>query len=85
MSTYRASNHVPHLVQQAPEHPLDMVHHGGLIVLDLTPEHVWTPEQRTQWHEDPVRSFWLNDDRVTAIELMVAPTQAVILATRKRD
>ncbi|MGI2909707.1 hypothetical protein [Tolypothrix sp. VBCCA 56010] len=54
---------------------------GGIIVLDdLTPLSLQTPEQRDQ--PDPVREFWLNDKRVFATEVMVNPTSAVIVATR---
>ena len=54
---------------------------GGLIVLDdLTPEEHWPPEWRGK--PDPVRERWLNDPRLAATEVRVAPTMAVILAAR---
>jgi predicted O-methyltransferase YrrM len=54
---------------------------GGLIVLDdLTPEEHWPPEWRGK--PDPVRERWLNDPRLAATEIRVAPTMAVILAAR---
>ncbi|HUG15148.1 MAG TPA: class I SAM-dependent methyltransferase [Thermomicrobiales bacterium] len=67
--------------QHEPEAVLNAVVPGGLIVLDdLTPEEHWPAEWRGK--PDPVREFWLNDDRVHAVELMTSPTSAVILATR---
>jgi hypothetical protein len=33
-------------------------------------------------HDDPVRSIWLDDPRLLAIELMVLPDAAVSLAVR---
>jgi predicted O-methyltransferase YrrM len=58
---------------------------GGLIVLDdLTPEAAWPPEWRGR--PDPTRSFWLNDPRLAAVELIVDPSagprSAVIVASR---
>lgn len=54
---------------------------GGLAILDdLTPEAHCPPEWQGQ--PDPVRAFWLNDPRLTAIELLTTPTTAVILASR---
>jgi predicted O-methyltransferase YrrM len=62
---------------QEPEAVLNAVVPGGLIVLDdLTPGGMGPGEV------DPVREFWLNDDRVYAVELMTSPASAVILATR---
>lgn len=54
---------------------------GGLAVLDdLTPEAHWPPEWQGQ--PDPVRDFWLNDPRLTAVELLTTPTTAVLLVAR---
>jgi predicted O-methyltransferase YrrM len=54
---------------------------GGLLVLDdLTPEDQWPPEWRGR--PDPVRAWWLNEARLAATEIRVAPDAAVILATR---
>jgi predicted O-methyltransferase YrrM len=48
---------------------------GGLAVLDdLTPG---SPGP------DPVRAFWLEDERLAATELLVTPESAVILAVRR--
>lgn len=69
--------------EREPEALLEALEPGGLLVLDdLTPEDQWTPEQRQRWSPDPVRSFWLNDPRLAATELLLTPTSAVILAVR---
>jgi predicted O-methyltransferase YrrM len=62
---------------------IEMMQPGGLIVLDdLTPLERW-PDEWQGW-QDPVRTFWLNDERVVAAEVRVSPTSAVLLATRRR-
>lgn len=69
--------------EQEPERLLQALAPGGLILLDdLTPMEHWPPE----WHgrRDRVREFWLNDPRLSAVELRVTPTSAVILASRLR-
>lgn len=67
--------------EREPETILNAVVPGGIIVLDdLTPEAHWPAERRDK--PDPVREFWLNDERVHAVELLTTPTTAVILATR---
>lgn len=54
---------------------------SGLAILDdLTPEAHWPPEWQGQPH--PVREFWLNDPRLTTIDLLTTPITAVILASR---
>lgn len=59
-----------------------MMRPGGLIVLDdLTPVEQWPPEWEG-W-QDPVRDFWLNDERVVATEIRVSPSSSVLLATRR--
>jgi len=61
---------------------VDMMRPGGLIVLDdLTPIEQWPPEW--QGWQDPVRDFWLNDDRIHAAEIRVSPSSSVLLATRR--
>jgi predicted O-methyltransferase YrrM len=61
---------------------IEMMQPGGLIVLDdLTPVEQW-PDKWQGW-QDPVRAFWLNDERVVAAEVRVSPTSAVLLATRR--
>lgn len=59
---------------------------GGLLVLDdLTPESSWPRAWRGR--PDPTRSFWLQDQRLLATEIMVdpagGPSSAVILARRR--
>jgi predicted O-methyltransferase YrrM len=67
----------------APEQVLAALAPGGLLVLDdLTPEDQWPPEWRGR--PDPVRAWWLNEARLAATEIRVAPAAAVILATRLR-
>lgn len=57
---------------------------GGTVVLDdLTPEFLWTEEQKALWKVDPTRHFWLNDPRLAATEILVTPQSAVIVATRR--
>jgi predicted O-methyltransferase YrrM len=54
---------------------------GGTAILDdLTPMEHWPPE----WHgkPDPVRDFWLHHPALTAVEVRVTATHAVILAVR---
>lgn len=67
--------------QDKPESLLSALRPGGAILLDdLTPEDRWPAE----WigKPDPVREFWLNDPRLAATEILVSPSNAVILATR---
>ncbi len=67
----------------AVEMTLSALRMGGMVVMDdLTPEEYWPQE----WHgrPDPVRSFWLNDPRVNAMEVLTTPRTMVILATRVR-
>ncbi len=68
--------------QGRPELLLEVLRPGGMLVLDdLTP---WD-RQPEEWKgkPDPVRDFWLHDARVAATEVMVNPSEAVILAVRK--
>jgi predicted O-methyltransferase YrrM len=68
--------------EQEPETLLQMLVPGGFILLDdLTPLEHWPPEWRGQ--PDPVREFWLNDQRLHATELRPTATTAVILASRR--
>jgi len=54
---------------------------GGTVLLDdLTPEALWPEEWRGR--PDPVREFWLDDPRLMATEILTAPTDAAIVATR---
>jgi len=48
---------------------------GGIALLDdLTPGRAGA---------DPMRAFWLGDERVAAVELLAAPAEAAILAVRR--
>lgn len=59
--------------QQEPETLFAALRPGGLLVLDdLTPGR----------EADPLREFWLTHPQVAASEILVSPTEAVILATR---
>ena len=63
---------------------VDALASGGLAVLDdLTPQHLWTREQRELWAVDPVRSFWLEHPSLVSTELLVRPDSAVIVAARR--
>jgi predicted O-methyltransferase YrrM len=67
--------------EAAVEMVLSALRTGGMVVIDdLTPEEYWPQE----WHNrpDPVRTFWLNDVRLNAIEVLTTPRTMVILATR---
>ncbi len=60
---------------------VELLRTGGLVVLDdLTPEEYWPSEWRDQ--PDVVRQFWLNDERLSATEMLTTPRTAAILATR---
>jgi predicted O-methyltransferase YrrM len=62
---------------------VEMMSPGGLVVMDnLTPHHLWTPEQRGQYSGgDPIRQFWLGDARVIGVEVPVTAAESVMLAT----
>ena len=63
-----------------PERFLHALRAGGLMVIDgLTPLH--SLSQETGQHQDALRDFWLNDERLIATEMMVSVDEAVILAT----
>lgn len=60
----------------------DLIEPGGMVVLDdFTPCTTWPPifEGRV----DVLREQWLTDERFTAVDVMVAPDAAVIVATRR--
>ena len=60
----------------------DLVEPGGIVVLDdFTPCEFWPPI--TYGRVDVLRETWLTDERFTAVEVMVAPDAAVLLATRR--
>ena len=69
--------------ESEPEELVRALEPGGTILLDdLTPEALWKEEWRG-W-TDPVREFWLNDARLAAAEILTAPDEAAIVATRLR-
>ena len=60
---------------------------AGIVVFDdLTPAGAingrWTAAQIAT---DPLRNFWLNDVRVNAIELVIRPEEAILIASRDND
>ena len=68
--------------KQQPSLLLNVLRPGGLIVMDdFTPEEHWPPE----WcgRPDALRAAWLDRTDVIATELLVTPTSAVILVTKK--
>jgi len=68
-------------VEAESEAALELVVHGGLVVIDdLTPESLWPEEWRGR--PDPVREFWLADPRLRAAEVMITPETAAIVATK---
>jgi predicted O-methyltransferase YrrM len=60
----------------------DLVEPGGIVVLDdFAPCEGWPPV--SYGRVDTLREEWLTDERFTAVEVMVAPDAAVIVATRR--
>lgn len=60
----------------------DLVEDGGVVVLDdFTPCEGWPPI--TYGRVDTLREQWLTDERFTAVEVMVAPDAATIIATKR--
>ncbi len=60
---------------------LQAVQIGGMIVMDdFTPEQQWPEAWRDR--SDPLRDYWLNEERLHATEILTTPTTSVILATR---
>lgn len=60
----------------------DLVEPGGLVVLDdFVPCASWPPI--TGGRVDVLREEWLTDERFTAVEVMVAPDAATVIATRR--
>lgn len=60
----------------------ELVESGGIVVLDdLSPSEFWPPI--TDGRVDVVREQWLLDERFTAVEVMVAPDAAVLIATKR--
>ena len=60
----------------------DLVEEGGIVVLDdFAPCEGWPPV--SYGRVDSLRESWLTDDRFTAVEVLVAPDAAAIIATRR--
>lgn len=60
----------------------DLVEAGGIVVLDdFAPCQMWPPI--TAGRVDILRERWLTDERFTAVEVMVAPDAAALIATRR--
>jgi predicted O-methyltransferase YrrM len=60
----------------------EAVEPGGFVVLDdFTPSMVWPPMY--EGRVDTLRQEWLQDNRFTTVEVMVAPDAAVLLATKR--
>ncbi len=67
--------------QCAPEVLLQSLRIGGMIVMDgLLPQEQMPSLMRER--SDSLRSFWLNDPRLLATEILVSSSEAVILASR---
>lgn len=59
----------------------DLVEPGGLVVMDdFTPWEGWPPI--SMGRVDTLRETWLTDPRFTAVEVMVAPDAAALIATK---
>jgi len=66
-----------------PQVVVDALRLGGIVVLDdFTPEEDWPEDWRGK--PDPVRTFWLNEARLNAVEVRTTPRTMAILATRIR-
>jgi len=64
-----------------PQAVVEALRLGGMAVMDdFTPEEYWPEDWRGK--PDPVRTFWLNDVRLNAVEVRTTPTTMAILATR---
>lgn len=60
----------------------DLVEPGGIVVLDdFVPCELWPP--MADGRVDAMRERWLDDDRFTAAEVMVASDATAIIATRR--
>jgi predicted O-methyltransferase YrrM len=60
---------------------VDLVESGGIVVMDdFTPCEMWPPV--SYGRVDTLRETWLTDERFTAVEVMVAPDAAALIATR---
>jgi predicted O-methyltransferase YrrM len=65
-----------------PDSVIDLLEPGGIVVLDdFTPCESWPPI--AYGRVDTLREEWLTDDRVTAVEIMVASDASTVVATRR--
>jgi predicted O-methyltransferase YrrM len=65
----------------APEVLMEALRLGGVLVIDgLVPLEQLSYDM--QLKTDPVRSFWLNDPRLEATEILVSSNEAIILTSR---
>jgi predicted O-methyltransferase YrrM len=61
---------------------LDLMAPGGVVVIDdLTPRTLWPEEWQARG--DPVRDYWLDDERLVSTEVLTTPESAAILAVRR--
>jgi predicted O-methyltransferase YrrM len=61
---------------------IDLLEPGGIVVLDdFTPCESWPPI--AYGRVDTLREEWLTDERVTAVEIMVASDASTVVATRR--
>lgn len=61
---------------------VDLLEPGGVVVLDeVVPCEQWPPISHGR--VDVLREHWLTDERVIAVEVMIAPDAAVLVATRR--
>lgn len=61
---------------------IDLVEHGGMIVLDdFTPSPTWPP--MSQGRVDTLRQEWLSDERFVSVDVMVAEDTSVIIAVKR--
>ena len=69
--------------KQAPRSEvIDWLEPGGLVVLDdFVPSSHWPPF--SDGRVDEVRRDWLSDPHFTAVDVMVAPDTAVVVAVRR--
>lgn len=63
------------------EKTVDLIEEGGMIVIDdFTPCPTWPPLDRGR--VDALRRDWLDDDRFTSVDVLVAADTSVLIAVR---
>lgn len=61
---------------------VDLLEPGGIVVLDdFMPCEQWPPT--AYGRVDTLREQWLTDERVTAVDVMIAPDASALVATRR--